>query len=56
MINSMVNKFRCHQCGGIFSMMWGTTCNKCRKENENNEALLNEIKLLREQLAKTQTK
>jgi len=52
MNNRVGNGFRCRQCGGIFDMMWGTTCNGCRKTNEDNEKLLKEVKLLREELAK----
>jgi hypothetical protein len=57
MINNRVgNGFRCYQCGGIFQSMWGKTCNGCRKKNEDNEKLINEVKLLRLQLAKRLTK
>ncbi|KKM82025.1 hypothetical protein LCGC14_1323640 [marine sediment metagenome] len=52
MTNRVGNGFRCFQCGGIFDLMWGTTCNGCRKTNYDNAELRKEGKLLREQLAK----
>ncbi len=44
--------YRCHTCGGVFDSMWDVTCNGCRSKQQSNDALLKEIKLLREQLSK----
>lgn len=44
--------FRCFNCGGVYQSMWGSTCNKCRNENDKHEALIAEIKMLRETIAK----
>ena len=35
--------FRCWTCGGVFQSMWGETCNKCRKDSEENEKLRKEV-------------
>ena len=24
--------YRCIDCGGVFSQMWGNVCNKCRED------------------------
>ena len=37
-------RMRCHQCGNVVTMMWGHTCNKCRKQNEQSEELIEAIK------------
>lgn len=46
--------WRCRMCQEFFSSMWGNTCNKCRAEAERHDALLNEVKSLRKQLATSQ--
>ncbi len=37
-------RMRCHQCGNVVTMMWGHTCNKCRKQNEQSQELIEAIK------------
>lgn len=38
--------FRCWTCGGVFSSMWGETCNRCRVEESENAKLRNEVREL----------
>ena len=40
----VVKGYRCHQCGGVFQMMWGVICNKCRREEERHQEMINAIK------------
>lgn len=42
--------YKCFQCGDVVQSMWGTTCNKCRKENERHNELISEIRELKERL------
>lgn len=36
--------FLCHECGHIFQMMWGDTCNGCRAIERRHQELLAAIK------------
>ena len=36
--------FRCSTCNSVVQSMWGTTCNKCRKEEERHKEILKAIK------------
>ena len=44
--------YRCFECGAVVNSMWGTTCNSCRSKHEEAEKTRNEIRLLREEIAK----
>ena len=44
--------FRCSRCGEVFSQMWGTVCNGCRKTSDENAALRKEIRELKEAMLK----
>ncbi len=44
--------FRCFECGKISNAMWVNTCNQCRAKHDEAEKLRNEIRLLREEVAK----
>ena len=57
MNNSVRNKwgeiigFRCYQCGKVFQQMWNTTCNNCRKKNEEHDELITELKELKKTIS-----
>ncbi len=48
--------FRCRQCGEIYPTMWANICNGCRQADAKHTELVEEIKLLRKQLAENNTK
>ena len=35
--------FKCIQCGGVYSQMWGNVCNKCRAEERRHQELINAL-------------
>jgi DNA-directed RNA polymerase subunit N (RpoN/RPB10) len=38
--------FRCWTCGDVFQSMWGETCNRCRKQEEQANKMQAEIRRL----------
>ena len=48
--------YRCLNCNDIYYSGWGTTCNKCRNEQNNANRLIDEVAKLREELAKLKQK
>lgn len=42
--------FRCWTCGDVFQSMWGETCNRCRKQSDENKKLRAEVRALTEAL------
>lgn len=36
--------YRCHECGGIFQVMWGETCNGCRATERRHQELLTALR------------
>jgi uncharacterized OB-fold protein len=47
--------YRCFECGAVVQSMWRTTCNNCRAKHNEAEKTRNEIRLLREEIAKLKT-
>lgn len=48
--------YRCFTCGDIFQSMWGTTCNRCRHQDDENAKLRKEIRDLKEAIQKVKGK
>lgn len=46
--------FVCDTCGGVFSSMWGETCNRCREENELRALQKENLRLKNERLKSKQ--
>jgi hypothetical protein len=44
--------YRCFRCGDIVGSMWGNICNKCRDNDDKQEEMMHEIRLLRKELSK----